>query len=69
MFLLVGASIASNTNEDMFKFMKFIQMNNKQYENIEEFEKRFEIFKINLHKVSNHEEFNQFMDMTSEEFK
>jgi len=35
--LLVGASIASKTNEEMFKFMKFIQINSKEYATAEEF--------------------------------
>jgi len=49
--------------------MKFISQHNKEYSSVEEFQEKFEVFKVNLDNASNHESFSPFMDMTTEEFQ
>ena len=66
--VFVSTNFLSNKDESMYKFMKFVKDNNKEYETFEEFHERFEIFKNNLKKVDNHEVFSPFMDMTEYEF-
>lgn len=65
----VSASFLQREDETMFKFMKFIRDNSKEYRTIEEFQERFAIFKANIEQVGDVETYNRFMDQTSEEFK
>ena len=64
-------------NDEWAHFSKFQKIYNKEYENFEEFENRFEIFRTNLNRIILHNdnssqtfkmEINQFADMTPEEF-
>lgn len=64
----VSASFLGREDEEMFKFMKFIQQHNREYASLDEFHAKFEIFKNNLRKVDTHETFSPFMDLTEEEF-
>jgi len=65
---VASASFLPKEDEDMFKFMKFVRQHNKEYSSVEEFQERFIIFKENLSKVSNHESYTPFMDVSVEEF-
>lgn len=78
--ILVSLSLISLTicslplEQQVLKFGNFIKAHNKAYETIEEYERRFEIFSENLHKMievlgeENPEEFSEYMDMSQEEF-
>jgi len=67
-----------NVDKHLDKFINFKERFNKNYDTSDEFEKRFNIFKINLdiirtHNLDTTQNFfmgiNQFSDLTSEEFK
>ncbi len=65
----VSANFLPREDETMFKFMKFIRENNKEYKTIEEFQTRFTIFKANVLVAGEQESYNRFMDQSTEEFK
>jgi cathepsin F len=65
----VSANFLPREDETMYKFMKFIRDNNKEYTTIEEFQARFNIFKANILLAGEQESYNRFMDQTTEEFK
>jgi len=52
----------------MFAFIKFIKQHNKSYTSIEEFQNKFEIFRINISKADSMDVFSPFMDIAAEEF-
>jgi len=68
LLVAVSASFLPREDENMFKFMKFLSQNNREYSTVEEFQTRFAIFSANLNKVANHEVFSPFMDVSSQEF-
>jgi len=60
---IVSAQFLPREDVKMFKFMKFLRQYDIEYDTVEEFERRFEIFSVNLEKV-NSESFARFMDKT-----
>jgi C1A family cysteine protease len=71
-----GALFYSNDDFDLFKDFQF--KFNKDYLSLEEQQKRYNIFRLNLHKIIDHNlditqnftlDINQFSDLTSDEFK
>lgn len=64
---IVSAQFLPREDVKMFKFMKFLRQYDIEYDTVEEFERRFEIFSVNLEKV-NSESFARFMDKTEQEF-
>ena len=70
--------VLANESDDWHQFTRFQERFNKKYENIVEFESRFQIFKENLHGIIQHNmdktqnftmTVNQFTDLTQTEFK
>jgi C1A family cysteine protease len=76
--LSVGLSIVSSINDNHWiDFSNFQHKFDKKYENVEEFDRRFKIFKENAIDIYNHNKqenktftlsINQFSDLTREEF-
>lgn len=75
---LLSVSALENDNNDFKKFTNFQEKFHKFYDNIDEFEMRFDIFRVNLrniilHNLDSRQNFtmgvNQFTDLTAEEFK
>jgi C1A family cysteine protease len=71
-------SVFLNENDEWNEFNSFISRFNKRYDNIQELETRFDIFRYNLrniilHNLDHSQNFtmgvNQFTDLTQEEFK
>jgi C1A family cysteine protease len=71
-------SVLAIETDDWHQFTRFQEKFNKKYENIVEFESRFEIFKENLRTIIQHNldstqnftmSINQFTDLTQSEFK
>lgn len=69
LFVAVSTTFLPKEDEDMFKFMKFMRQYNKEYDSVEEFQMRFEIFRENLTKLADHERLVPHMDISEEEFK
>lgn len=79
LFLLTSVwSVLSIESNDWHQFTRFQERFNKKYENIVEFESRFQIFKENLRSIIQHNldstqnftmAVNQFTDLTPKEFK
>jgi cysteine peptidase B len=65
----VSANFLQREDETMFKFMKFVQENKKEYKTVEEFQTRYAIFKSNISNIGERESYNRFADQSSEEFK
>ena len=70
--------VLANESDDWHQFTRFQERFNKKYENIVEFESRFQIFKENLRGIIQHNmdktqnftmAVNQFTDLTQTEFK
>ena len=70
--------VLANETDDWHQFTSFQEKFNKKYENIVEFESRFQIFKDNLRTIIQHNldstqnftmSVNQFTDLTQTEFK
>ena len=70
--------VLANETDDWHQFTRFQEKFNKKYENIVEFESRFQIFKDNLRTIIQHNldstqnftmAVNQFTDLTQTEFK
>jgi len=71
-------SVLAIETDDWHQFTRFQEKFNKKYENIVEFESRFQIFKENLRTIIQHNldstqnftmSINQFTDLTQSEFK
>jgi C1A family cysteine protease len=71
-------SVSLNDSEEWFHFTSFQERFSKKYQNIQELEARFQIFRTNLHSIIRHNAddtqsftmaVNQFTDLTSQEFK
>jgi len=61
--------LRSQENKAMIEFLKFIKDNDKSYSTVDEFEKRFDIFCINLkHLDKEVEHYSSVMDLNHEEF-
>lgn len=69
---------ALSEQQEWLEFLNFQKKHNKEYNSLEEFESRFEIFRTNLHKINSHNSqttynftlsVNHFADLTPNEFK
>lgn len=69
LIVVVNSQFLKREDEEMYLFLKFTQQHNKEYNTIEEFQEKFEIFKQNLNKIENKTNFSPFMDQTEEEFR
>jgi len=69
LIVAINSTFLGREDESMFKFMKFVKQHDKEYATIEEFHKKFEVFKSNLAQIVNEESMSPFMDQTPEEFQ
>jgi len=76
--LAFASAVTLVENDYQLLFTKFISQHNKKYDTIEEFNKRYSIFKTNMDIIVRHEtntlrtftmKMNQFGDLTNEEFR
>ena len=76
--LKISSSLSLTEGREWNEFLNFQKTHNKVYYSLEEFEKRFEIFRTNLHTIISHNSqttfnftlsVNNFADLTQNEFK
>lgn len=69
---IIALVISGNLKKDaspLSHFLRYIKQHNKDYSNVEEFEKRFKIFAQNLNEeIDTEMNFSPFMDLSDEEF-